>query len=93
VKAIHLPHGDHFGEPMPSGIVAMVRISPLVPIGMMQSVVSPFFSLRPLVNANHVPSGDQLGFPSRFSPAVSGRGGVDRSLAATHTCERYVFAF
>ena len=93
MKAIHFPHGDHVMPPTPSGIVAMVRISPLLPMGMMQSVVSPFFSLRPLVNASQVPSGDQLGLPSRFSPAVSGRGAVAPSAAATHTCERYLFAF
>ena len=93
VNAIHFPHVDQAMEPTPSGIVAIVRISPLAPIGIMQRVVSPFFSLRPLVNASHVPSGDQLGLPSRFSPAVSGRGGVDPSAAATHTCERYLLAF
>ena len=93
VNAIHFPQLDQAIDPTPSGMVATVRISPLIPIGMMQSVVSPFFSLRPLVNASQVPSGDQLGLPSRFSPAVRGRGGVDPSAAATHTCERYLLAF
>lgn len=79
------PQGDHLIEPTPSGIVAIVRISPLESIGMMQSVVSPFFSLRPLVNASHVPSGDQLGLPSRFSPAVSGRGADEPSVEASQT--------
>ena len=92
VNAIHLPHGDHLIEPTPSGIVAMVRISPLAPIGITHRVVSPFFSLRPLVKASQVPSGDQLGLPSRFSPAVSGRGAVVPSVAASHTCERYLLA-
>ncbi|CAB4765990.1 unannotated protein [freshwater metagenome] len=92
VNAIFCPSGDQRTLPMPSGIVAIVRISPLEPIGMTCNVVSPFFSLRPEVNASHVPSGDQLGLPSRFSPAVSGLGLLEPSVRAIHTCERYLFA-
>ena len=60
VNAISFAFGDQRTLPTPSGIVAIVRISPLEPIGMTCKVVSPFFSLRPEVNASHEPSGDQL---------------------------------
>lgn len=93
VNAIIFPHGDHFTELTPSGILAIVRISPLDPIGMMHSVVSPCFSLRPLVKASHDPSGDHDGLTSRFSSAVSGRGALDPSAVASQTRERYLFAY
>ena len=71
-------------------MVAMVRSSPGWVIGMRCSVDSPFFA-RLEVKASSAPSGLHVGWPSR-SPAVSGRGGLDPSAAATQICERYVLA-
>ena len=46
--------------------------------------------LRRDVNARARPSGLQAGLAS-WSPAVTGRGGVLPSVAASQTCEKYLF--
>ena len=46
-------------------------------------------SARLEVNASCVPSGDQRGSASAFSPLVKRRGGVDPSTAASQIAPRY----
>ncbi len=49
-------------------------------------------SVRVEVNASCVPSGDQRGSASAFSPLVNRRGGADPSAAASQIADLYSFA-
>ena len=85
-----MPSGDHAACVTSSLRLVSLRGSPPA-TGITYSCEA--LSARSEVKARRVPSGDQRGSASAFSPLVNARGGADPSAAASQTAARYAFAF
>ena len=87
---MRVPSGDHTACATSSLRLVSLRGSPPA-TGITYSCDA--LSARLEMNASRVPSGDQLGSASAFSPLVNARGGADPSAAASQIAARYSFAF